>query len=135
MTRYWSFENQSEKESLVLLKGFQSLKFFYASAEDLLEEDWQNEWVGEWLSGKAPELGATPIDQLLELPFPSAVKIEGEKENKKQSFFFPISTSYLKSWNPRAKDFPGFPEWKSPKKESSPPKKTVQKPQQNRKPL
>ena len=112
-SRYWGSQDPVEGKRFVLLREFQSLRFFYADGEALSEGDWQNEWELEKVSD---DRGAF-TDQVLELPFPSAVQIEGEKGKQKESFFFPIASSYLRAWNPMTKAFPGFPEWKPPKKE------------------
>ena len=122
--RYWDSNKQEEGKELVLLRGFQSLKFSYADAEALLEGEWQNEWEPE----KVSDAEAVFTDQVLELPFPSAVQVEGKKGERQQNFFFPLASSYLKVWNPMAKDFPGFPEWKIPKRDKADKKESENKP-------
>lgn len=113
VSKYWNFEKKEEwQKKLVLLRGFQSLKFAYANTEDLQAGEWQREWETE----KVSDTGGVFTDQVLQMPFPSAVKIEGKKGNHQRSFFFPVSSFYLKTWNTSAKTFPGFPEWQAPKK-------------------
>lgn len=112
--KFWNNEvkEDEEEEKLILLRGFQSLSFFYASSVDFLEGEWKKEWEPEKISDR----GGSYSNQIVQVPFPSVVKIEWEKENRRQSVFFPISSFHLKAWNPIEKDFPGFPKWESPKK-------------------
>lgn len=113
VSRFWENEkDDNPKETHVLLRGFQSLKFFYSNTEDFLEDDWKDQWkLRDSLSFPGSSLNYPNT-----MPFPSVVKMEMETEKSKQVFFFPVSSSYLKTWNPYDKSYSDFPKWKPPKK-------------------
>ena len=111
--KYWELEEKEEpEETLILLRGLSSLEFSYSGTEDFLARVWKEEWKWEY------SLFSQNVDleKLQTLPFPAVVKMEMEKEERKQIFFFPVSHSYLRSWNPYDKTYPGFPRWLPPKK-------------------
>ena len=112
VSRYWNPREEEEEETLVLLRGLNSLDFSYSNKEDLLDHKWEKEWKLKNSSSRRN----SSLDQIQQLPFPSIVKMEMEKGDRKHIFFFPISSSYLKDWNPQDKDYPGFPKWSDPKK-------------------
>lgn len=97
-----AYEEESE-QILLFLKGLKSLSFSYSSTG--ADEDWKEEW----------------LFRPLEFPLPLAVKMDLElekasgKEPLPQSFFFSISTKYLRAWNPYSKDYPTLALWNPPK--------------------
>lgn len=107
-SRYWNpLEKKEEpEESRTLLRAFNSLKFFYSNSSDFLSGDWKDSWKLNAFYAY-PNRPGYPR----ELPFPSVVKIEMEKEKYKQTLFFPVSQFFLSSWNPYGKNFLGIPKW------------------------
>lgn len=105
-SRSWKPEEKLElEERLVLLRGFDSLKFNYAS-QNIPSPVWDEEWKHDFASQNRTSrfLGF----------FPSLVKMELKKQDRKQNFIFTVSQSYLKAWNPIAKAYEGFPQWTPP---------------------
>ena len=111
--RYWNPREKTEpEETLVLLRGFDSFGFSYSGTEDFLEQTWRDQWKVE----NVMKLENSPLDYPLEKPFPTVVKMEIKKGKRSQVFYFPVSSSYLKAWNPYDKAYSGFPQWTAPKK-------------------
>ena len=113
VNRYWNLiEDKEPEETFVLLRDFKSLKFFYSSTEEFLDEKWLEKWK---LENSLPiQVFSTAYPR--KAPFPSFIKMEMEQEGFEQSFLFPVSSSYLRSWNPYNKAYSGFPKWNPPKK-------------------
>lgn len=107
--RYWNPEEKGELEKrLVLFRGLDSLRFFYTASS--LSPVWEDSWK--------PELVAfvnSPFSHPAESFFPALIKMELEKEQRKESFLFPVSQSYLKAWRPNKKAYEGLPKWNPPK--------------------
>ena len=118
--------DDNPKETHVLLRGFQSLKFFYSDKEDFLDDEWEDEWK---LKNSLSFPGSS-LNYPKEAPFPSMVKMEMETENSEQVFFFPVSSYHLKTWNPYEKSYSGFPKWDPPKKKKKRKKPAVSSSQQ-----
>ena len=115
-SRYWGLgEKEEPEETLILLRDLSSLEFSYSGTEGFLDSAWEEEWKLEYslFSQNAA------LKELQTLPFPSVVKMEVEKKEHKQAFFFAVSHSYLRSWNPYDKTYPGFPRWVPPKKKQN----------------
>jgi len=114
VSRYWHPDDREEPdETLVLFRGFDSLDFSYSDAErdGPSKRKWKNEWESEKI-----KLKSSPLIYPSHLPFPYLIRIRMTKGDHSQAFYFPISSSYLKVWNPHDKFFPGFPHWNPPKK-------------------
>ncbi len=115
-SRYWELENEDEgpEETLILLRNLEGLRFSYANREDLMNDKWREKWR---LEGGL-SLENSPVTYSQKIPFPSMIKIEMKKGNSTQVFLFPVSSSYLKTWNPYDKNYPGFSKWEPPKDKS-----------------
>ena len=114
MNRFWEHEkDEKPEETHILLRGFQSLKFFYSDTEGFLENNWEDQWQQE---GSLSFQGSS-LQYPTKLPFPSVVKMEMETKKSEQVFYFPVSSSYLKTWNPYDKAYSGFPKWGPSEKE------------------
>lgn len=112
VNQFWDpRKNEEPEETFILLRDLQSLKFFYSNTEGFLDDNWKERWKLE----NSLSLQNSSLDYPQKNPFPSVIKMEVEKEDFEQIFFFPVSSSYLKTWNPYDKAYPGFPKWKPPK--------------------
>ena len=133
--KYWAVGKEEKGgENLVLLRDFDSLEFFYAEAKSFLNRDWKDQWKPREITSSVNNVFGHPfqLSHPGELPFPSAVKMEINRGDQKQSFFFPVSQSYLKEWNIYEREYPGFSKWEPPKKKK---KESVKKEQSPAQPL
>ena len=113
ISRYWNLiEDKGPEETSVLLRNFKSLKFFYSSTEDFLD----NKWLEKWKLDNSLPIQVFSTAYPRKAPFPSVIKMELEQKDFEQTFFFPVSSFYLKSWNPYNKAYSGFPKWNPPPK-------------------
>ncbi len=110
--RYWRpGEREKPEETLVLLRGIDSLEFSYSDAER--DGPFRRKWKKEWkVKSAAPAGSSAPYPQAL--PFPYLIRAKITTGDRAQVFHFPISSAYVKSWNPYDKAYPGFPKWIPP---------------------
>ena len=114
-SRYWHpTEKEEPEETLVLFQGFDFLEFSYSDAER--DGPSKRKWKEQWKSEKI-KLKGSPLVYPQNLPFPYVIRVQITKGDRRQVFHFPISSSYLKAWNPHDKFYPGFPQWTPPKKD------------------
>ena len=113
--KYWNLEKENtEEETLVLFRAFKSLKFYYLTGNDFLNQDWKDSWSLQ----RALNFPNSPFEYPVELTFPFRVKLEMETEKRKYVWLFNVSDFILNSWNPFSKEFFKFKKWEKPKKQN-----------------
>ena len=111
--KYWGFtEERPVEETLVLFRGFKSLKFSYLKGSGSFNQDWEDRWELE----RAVVFPETSLEFPQELPFPFRVRLEMETQKEEFVWSFNVADSLLNSWNPFSKEFFNFTKWEPAKK-------------------